>query len=82
MANLSVKRFSWVTNPTVWQSNQAWRARQQQLRGDFESASSAASSALASASLNQVTGLGSIAAQIANKRIQQQAIQRQLNLLA
>jgi hypothetical protein len=81
MADFSVKRFQWVRSPKLWERNEAWRARQQELREQSESAFAAASNAFATASINQVTGLGAIFGQLASKRIQQEAIQNQLNKL-
>lgn len=78
----SIKKFAWLRNPTVVERNQAWRQRQQEIRGNFESASSAASGAFANATVNQVAGLGQIVANMASQRMQQEAIQRQLNLIA
>lgn len=82
MADFSVKSFQWLRSPKIWERNEAWRARQQELREQFESANAAASDSFATASINQVTGLGSIVGQIASKRIREQAIQKQLNRLA
>ena len=78
----SIKKFSWLRNPTVVERNRAWRARQQEIRGSFESANSAASSRFANANINQVAGLGQIVANAASQRMQREAIQRQLNLIA
>ena len=82
MPDLSVKKFSWLRSPKTWERNLAWRARQQEIRVNFESANSAASNAFANASINQVAGLGQIVGQAASQRIQQEAIQRQLDKLA
>jgi hypothetical protein len=82
MSNLVVSRFSWVRSPSAWRQTEAWRARQQEVRDNFEAAHSAANTSLYSASLNLVTGLGTIAAKIANQRVQAQAVARVLNKLA
>jgi hypothetical protein len=71
MADFSVRKFNWVASPTAWQQNQAWRDRQQQIREDFVSASTDAGSNFFGASTTLSTGLSSIAANMANKRVQQ-----------
>jgi hypothetical protein len=82
MGDISVKRFNWVRSPTFRERNEAWRARQQELRENFESANSAANNTLFTASINLVTGLGAIIAQRASQRAQAEAIARQFNILA
>jgi hypothetical protein len=82
MAATSIKRFNWVRSATFRERNDAWRARQQAMRDNFETASSAASSAFGAASINLVAGLGSIVAQKASQRAQADAIVKQLNILA
>ena len=82
MSNLSIKRFSWLRTPSAWESTQAWRSRQQDARDKFESANASASTNFFSASTNLVTGMGSITAQVASQRIQQQAVKAALNKLA
>lgn len=78
----SIRRFNWVQKPTVWQSAQAWRERQQSARANFEAANSGASSAFASAATNFVTGMGDITTQVAVKRIQAERAAKALNALA
>jgi len=80
--DFQIKRFNWLRSPSAWQATQAWRARQQTVRGDFEAANSAASSTFAGASANQVAGMGEISARIASKRIQQERLAKSLNTLA
>ena len=82
MTASSIKRFNWLRSPTFRERNEAWHARQEELRQDFESSNSAANSAFFSASIDLATGLGAIVAQQANQRVQAQAIARQLNILA
>jgi hypothetical protein len=82
MANVSIKRFNWTRTPSFHQRNEAWRARQEEMRASFESASSAASNAFGSASINLVTGLGALVAQQASRRAQLAAAVKQLNILA
>jgi hypothetical protein len=81
MPNMSIKRFDWVRSPSVWQQTQAWRARQQELRDNFEAANSAASSAFASASANLVTGTASIVTNMAAQRIRRERVAASLNTL-
>jgi hypothetical protein len=82
MANIPVKRFNWLKRPSAWDRAQAWRERQQEMREKFESANSAAANAFGTASINLVTGLGSIVAKKASQRMQLAAIAKQLNILA
>ena len=82
MADFAVKRFNWVRTPSLWRQSEAWRARQQEMRESFEAANSAANSSFFTANLNLVTGLGSVAAQTASKRIQAQALAAYFNKLA
>jgi hypothetical protein len=81
MANLSIKRFNWLRSPSAWERSQAWRARQQEIRDSFEAANSAANSTMFAATINQMTGLGSIAATVASSRIQTAAVAAALNRL-
>jgi hypothetical protein len=78
----TIKRFNWVRSPSAWERSQAWRERQAELRANFETASSAANTRFFSASIDQTTGLGQIAAQTASRRIQAEAVRRALSQLA
>jgi hypothetical protein len=82
MSGVGVKRFNWVRSPSTWERSQAWRARQQEARENFEAANSSAGTSFFSATMNQVTGTGQIVAQTASRRIQAQAVQAALNKLA
>jgi len=73
MVDFSVRSMNWAATPSAWQQNQAWRDRQQQIRENFESASVEAGAAFFGASTTLSSGLASIAANIANRRVQQQA---------
>jgi hypothetical protein len=77
-----VRRFNWVRSPTAWESSQAWRARQSEMRDSFEAVHSNASSTFFSATMNLATGASTIVAQTAQKRIQAQAVRAALNKLA
>jgi hypothetical protein len=82
MADFSVKRFNWLRSPSAWERAQTWRARQQEMRESFEAANSSANSSFFAATINQVSGLGAIAAQIASSRAQAQSLLSALNKLA
>jgi hypothetical protein len=73
MAGFQVKHFNWLPRPTALESLQAWRARQQTARADLEANSSAAWSVLTQAGANLATGMASIAASTAVKRLQDAA---------
>jgi hypothetical protein len=74
--DFSVKRFQWVQTPSAWQAAQTWSARQQAATADFESSQAAAIDGFAAATQNLATGLATIAAQIASKRLK--ALQSQV----
>jgi len=73
MSGFQVKRFNWLPRPTALETAQAWRARQQVAREDFEANNSAAWSVLTQAGADLATGMASIAASTAVKRLQDAA---------
>ena len=73
MAGFQVKRFNWVRTPTFSESTQTWRARRQSARESFDTFNSAARSAFISVGADLATGLSSIAATAAVKRLQDAA---------
>jgi hypothetical protein len=73
MSGFQIKRFNWLTRPTALETAQAWRARQQAARQDFEATNSAAWSVLTQAGADLATGMASIAASAAVKRLQDAA---------
>jgi hypothetical protein len=73
MSGFPVKRFNWVRTPTFQESSDAWRARRQAARENFESNSSAAWSVFTQANADFATGMASIAASAAVKRAQDAA---------
>jgi len=73
MAGFQVQRFNWVRTPTFTESSDTWRARRQAARESFETFNSAARSAFTSAGADLATGLASIAASAAVKRLQDAA---------
>lgn len=81
MAGISVSRFNWVRMPNAWESTQSWRAKQQEARDRFESASATAGPTFFNASINLVAGMGAIAAKIASNRVQAEAIRNALSKL-
>jgi hypothetical protein len=82
MTSVSAKRFNWIRSPAQWEKNQAWRERQQEARDNSEAANTSANSSFFGAGINMATGLGAIAATVARRRMQAQAIQAVLNKLA
>jgi len=82
MTNVSVKRFNWLRSPSAWEQGQAWRERQRGLREEFEAANSAASTAFANASVNQVTGMTDIITNVAIARLQKEQAAKSVNTLA
>jgi hypothetical protein len=79
----SVKRFNWIREPTTWQRIQQRRESNAKLSQQFLDTTSAASTKFASAQIDQTAGIASIAAKIANQRVQSQASasRNQLNSL-
>jgi hypothetical protein len=73
MAGFQVRRFNWVRTPTFTESADVWRARRQAARESFESTTSAMLSAFKSISSDLATGMSSIAASTAVKRLQDDA---------
>jgi hypothetical protein len=73
MAGFQVTRFNWVRTPTFSESTETWRARRQAARESFDTFNSAARSAFISVGADLATGLASIAASTAVKRLQDAA---------
>jgi hypothetical protein len=73
MAGLEIKRIKWVRTPSFTESAETWRARRQAAREHFETFNSAALSAFKSISADFATGMSSIAASAAVKRLQDAA---------
>ena len=73
MSGFPVKRFNWVRTPTFQESSDAWRARRQAARENFETNSSAAWSVFTQANSDFASGMASIAASSAVKRLQDAA---------
>jgi hypothetical protein len=75
--NIQSKSFNWVSSPSAWQSMQTWRARRSAMADDAISTASAFGSAVATAHINQSSGLGNLAAKAAIKRIQDKILAAQ-----
>jgi hypothetical protein len=73
MAGFQIKTIKWVRTPTYAESAEAWRARRQASRQSFETTTSAITSAFRSINSDLATGMSSIAASTAVKRIQDEA---------
>jgi hypothetical protein len=73
MAGFQINRFNWVRTPTFLESTATWRARRQAARESFDTFNSAARSAFISVGSDLATGLSSIAASAAVKRLQDAA---------
>jgi hypothetical protein len=73
MAGFQINRFNWVRTPTFSESTETWRARRQAARESFDTFNSAARSAFISVGADLATGLSSIAASAAVKRLQDAA---------
>jgi hypothetical protein len=73
MAGFQIKTIKWVRTPTFQESAERWRARRQAARESFESNTSAITSAFRSINSDLATGMSSIAASTAVKRIQDEA---------
>jgi hypothetical protein len=82
MSDFAIRRFQWIRSPSAWERSQAWRARQQEIRDNFEAANSSANSSFFAATMTLVAGTGLIVAQTASRRDQAQALQAVLNKLA
>jgi coproporphyrinogen III oxidase-like Fe-S oxidoreductase len=73
MAGFQIKGIKWVRTPSFQESSETWRARRQSARENFEATTSAALSAFRSISADLATGMSSIAASSAVKRLQDAA---------
>jgi hypothetical protein len=73
MSGFQVKHFNWLPRPTALQAAETWRARQQAARQDFEANTSAAWSVFTQTNADLATGMSSIAASTAVKRLQDAA---------
>ena len=73
MSGFQVKHFNWLPRPTALQAAEAWRTRQQAARQDFEANTSAAWSVFTQTNADFATGMASIAASTAVKRVQDAA---------
>ena len=73
MAGFRINHFNWLRTPTALESADTWRARRQAARESFETANVAAMSAFKSINADFATGMSSIAASTAVKRVQDAA---------
>jgi len=73
MAGFQIKTIKWVRTPTFQENAETWRARRQAARESFESNTSAVMSAFRSINSDFATGMSSIAASAAVKRMQDEA---------
>lgn len=69
----SVKRFNWIREPTGWQRVQQWRATHAKVSQQAMDYGTSASNAFANAQANMAMGMATIAAKVANQRVQSQA---------
>ena len=73
MAGFQIKTIKWVRTPSAAESAETWRARRQAARQSFESTTSAIMSSFTSINSDFATGMSSIAASTAVKRMQDEA---------
>jgi hypothetical protein len=73
MSGFPVNHFNWLPRPSFLESSAAWRARQQAFRQDFEANTSAVWSTFTQTNADFATGMSSIAASTAVKRLQDAA---------
>ena len=73
MAGFQVTRFNWVRTPTFSESSATWQARRQAARESFDTFNSAARSAFINVGADLASGLATIAATAAVKRLQDAA---------
>lgn len=73
MSKFEIRGIKWVRTPTFQESSEKWRARRQAAREDFEANTSAAWSVFTQTSADFATGMASIAASTAVKRVQDDA---------
>ena len=73
MSGFQVKHFNWLPRPTALQAAETWRARQQSVREDFEANTSAVWSVFTQTNSDFASGMASIAASTAVKRLQDAA---------
>jgi hypothetical protein len=70
-----------VTKRSAWEVNQAWREKRRQMIESFQSNSSAASTGLTNAIANQMSGMATLTAEIANKRVQKDVLTRKIQAM-
>jgi hypothetical protein len=73
MSKFEIRGIKWVRTPTFQESSEKWRARRQAAREDFEANTSAAWSVFTQTNADFATGMASIAASTAVKRVQDDA---------
>ena len=73
MSSFYSLRFSWQQTPSAWRQAQQWNERQRSFNSDFFDASANVANSFATAGINQGTGVGTLAAQAALARIQNEA---------
>ena len=73
MAGFQIKTIKWMRTPSAAESAETWRTRRQAARQSFESTTSAITSAFRSINSDLATGMSSIAASTAVKRLQDEA---------
>jgi hypothetical protein len=73
MSGFQIRTIKWLQTPTFAQSAETWRARRQAARQSFESTTSAIMSSFRSINSDFATGMSSIAASTAVKRMQDEA---------
>jgi len=73
MAGFQIRTIKWIRTPSFQESADTWRARRQAARESFESTTSAITSAFRSINSDFATGMSSIAASTAVKRMQDEA---------
>jgi hypothetical protein len=79
---IQTKRLNWSAKPSAWEQVQSWKEKRAAMREQFAAASAAAGAGFAAAWTNQITGLGELAAQQANARMQAESGARAAKALA
>jgi hypothetical protein len=75
-------RYSYgVTKRSAWEVNQAWREKRRQMIESFQNNNSAASAELGNAIANQMSGMATLTAEMANKRVQKEVLTRKIQAM-
>lgn len=81
MASVSgFKKMNWLPQPSAWEAAEAARLKRRQMMDDFAAQSSALAAGFQAAANMQIQGIGELAAQNAQSRLEAKAKEMQAKL--